>query len=639
MAKKLYEEASVQDIANAIREKTGSAETYKIAQMGNAVRGITTGDQIAHADIPSYVKAEALEVAEKVQAVRTADSIVFVAASDAHQLDTSADIVSGNQHAGMALKALAYMLPGIDFCCYLGDYTWGASTTTIAEMKQHITEINKNIDEAFRGMPQFRTVGNHDSGAYAVAQNGTTISDAELYQMIGKYCAGATFGSTTAGYCYRDFDSKKLRVICLNTSESLTASTASTGHVSDAQAAWFAETLKAVGAKTGWRVLTLSHHPLDWSVVSVCSNIVKAYVTGGSITVGGKTVNFANSNSAQFLCAFHGHVHCFKAAKLNSISGNTATEFNAWRVAIPNMCFSRNNEYGQNGNGEYYGIEFGEETTYNKTAGTADDTAFVVNVINPAAQKIYSYCYGAGYDREVFTGIATVAVTGVTLNASSGEVEKGGTVTLTATVSPDNASNKTVLWTSSAPNIASVTNGVVTALSAGTADIVATTEDGGFTATYHLTVKPHTVDVLATYGYVDNTRLSTGSGTEKPADGYVVIGHTSKIPISNKLYPNGLTIRLTGANQVTGGSTSNPYSDSSMCWYTAAGAFRTGVYIYNTDNFSLNSKMAIDSDAKGFTLSWDAGKVPEVQYGIAFAVKGTGANLTVTLTENTGATT
>lgn len=44
--KKLYEEASVQDIADAIREKTGGAETYKIAQMGDAVRGITTGEAI-----------------------------------------------------------------------------------------------------------------------------------------------------------------------------------------------------------------------------------------------------------------------------------------------------------------------------------------------------------------------------------------------------------------------------------------------------------------------------------------------------------------------------------------------------------------------------------------------------------------
>ena len=38
--KKLYEEASVQDIAVAIRERTGGAETYKIEQMGDAVRGI-----------------------------------------------------------------------------------------------------------------------------------------------------------------------------------------------------------------------------------------------------------------------------------------------------------------------------------------------------------------------------------------------------------------------------------------------------------------------------------------------------------------------------------------------------------------------------------------------------------------------
>lgn len=41
--KKLYEEASVQDIAVAIREKTGGAETYKIDQMGDAVRGIGGG--------------------------------------------------------------------------------------------------------------------------------------------------------------------------------------------------------------------------------------------------------------------------------------------------------------------------------------------------------------------------------------------------------------------------------------------------------------------------------------------------------------------------------------------------------------------------------------------------------------------
>ena len=56
MAKKLYEEASVQDIAAAIREKTGGEETYKIAQMGNAVRGITGAEEIAWHQCPEAVR-------------------------------------------------------------------------------------------------------------------------------------------------------------------------------------------------------------------------------------------------------------------------------------------------------------------------------------------------------------------------------------------------------------------------------------------------------------------------------------------------------------------------------------------------------------------------------------------------------
>ena len=202
MSEYLTNGAALTHTADRIRAKTG--ETAQIVWdaekgFGNAVDAISRSEKIQHADIPDYVKDEALAVAEKVKAVRTSDSIVFIAASDAHQQDSSADIVAGNLNAAQAMKALAYILPGIDFCCYLGDYTWGASTTTIAETKQHIAEINADIDEAFQGIPQFRTVGNHDAGAYAVTQNGTTIPDSELFQLIGKYCEGATYGSNVAG--------------------------------------------------------------------------------------------------------------------------------------------------------------------------------------------------------------------------------------------------------------------------------------------------------------------------------------------------------------------------------------------------------------------------------------------------------
>lgn len=600
----------------------------KLATYGGKVVEVeaSAADLIQHAAIPDYVKTAALAIVQKVSAVRTSESIVFVAASDAHQLDTNDNIVTGNLHAGMAMKAIAYMIPNIDFMCYLGDYTAGSSTTTIAEGRQHIKDINADIDEAFKGIPQFRTLGNHDSLQYSKAQNGVVLTASELYGFVGAYNTGAAMGSTTEGYCYRDFERRKLRVICLNTAES-----AEKEFVSDAQKLWFANTLKAVGAKIGWNVLILSHHPLDWGAVCILSNIVKAYVDGGSIAVSsGNTVSFAGSNAAKVLAAVHGHVHGFKAAKLNSISSGAGTEYNVWRVATPNMCFARNNEYGENGNTEYYGIEFGEMTTYNKTANSAKDTAFVVNVINPSEEKIYSFCYGAGYDREIFTGVQTVPVTGVSLNASQGELTVGGKVTLTATVSPGDATNPAVMWSSSAPTVASVANGVVTALAAGNAVITVTTVDGGFTASYNLTVKAAVVDLIATYGAIDDTRLSTSSGTEKAAAGYVTVGHNAPIDVSKQTYPNGAIIRVTGAVNCKGNdwSTTPNGGDSAWSMYTNADGTAYSHSDYIADKTGSVGQITLDSDKTGFTI--DLALLDK--RWIKFCVRGTAANLTATLT-------
>lgn len=610
-------------MATKVLVKDGKLATYggKVVEVEASAAGL-----IQHAAIPDYVKTAALAIVQKVSAVRTSESIVFVAASDAHQLDTNDNIVTGNLHAGMAMKAIAYMIPNIDFMCYLGDYTAGSSTTTIAEGRQHIKDINADIDEAFKGIPQFRTLGNHDSLQYSKAQNGVVLTASELYGFVGAYNTGAAMGSTTEGYCYRDFERRKLRVICLNTAES-----AEKEFVSDAQKLWFANTLKAVGAKIGWNVLILSHHPLDWGAVCILSNIVKAYVDGGSIAVSsGNTVSFAGSNAAKVLAAVHGHVHGFKAAKLNSISSGAGTEYNVWRVATPNMCFARNNEYGENGNTEYYGIEFGEMTTYNKTANSAKDTAFVVNVINPSEEKIYSFCYGAGYDREIFTGVQTVPVTGVSLNASQGELTVGGKVTLTATVSPGDATNPAVMWSSSAPTVASVANGVVTALAAGNAVITVTTVDGGFTASYNLTVKAAAVDLIATYGAIDDTRLSTSSGTEKAAAGYVTVGHNAPIDVSKQTYPNGAIIRVTGAVNCKGNdwSTTPNGGDSAWSMYTNADGTAYSHSDYIADKTGSVGQITLDSDKTGFTI--DLALLDK--RWIKFCVRGTAANLTATLT-------
>lgn len=87
----------------------------------------------------------------------------------------------------------------------------------------------------------------------------------------------------------------------------------------------------------------------------------------------------------------------------------------------------------------------------------------------------------------VTTSVPVVAVTSVTVSSKTLNLEVGQTGTLTATVKPDNATNKTVTWKTSNDKVATVANGVVTAVGKGTATITAAA--GGKTATCTVTVK------------------------------------------------------------------------------------------------------------------------------------------------------
>lgn len=93
---------------------------------------------------------------------------------------------------------------------------------------------------------------------------------------------------------------------------------------------------------------------------------------------------------------------------------------------------------------------------------------------------------------------AWVDATGVELkNATSLEV--GDKETLIAAFTPTDASNKFVTWTSSDETVATVANGVVTAVAAGTANITATTEDGGYDATCEVTVTEPVINKTLPY--------------------------------------------------------------------------------------------------------------------------------------------
>lgn len=120
-----------------------------------------------------------------------------------------------------------------------------------------------------------------------------------------------------------------------------------------------------------------------------------------------------------------------------------------------------------------------------------------------------------------------VAVTGVTLSESSLSLAVNGEATLTATVEPANAADKSVTWTSSAPAKATVDNGgKVKGVAAGSATITVTTTDGGFTAQCQVTVTPAGSATVAVTGVrlnKEETSLSVGGeetliATVEPTD-------------------------------------------------------------------------------------------------------------------------
>ena len=113
----------------------------------------------------------------------------------------------------------------------------------------------------------------------------------------------------------------------------------------------------------------------------------------------------------------------------------------------------------------------------------------------------------------------TTKVEQIVLNKTEGVLTVGNSVTVTATVTPDNATNATVNWTSSDEKVATVdSNGKVTAVAAGNATIKATSEsDGDVSADYALTVNKAAVKQNKPATNYSGTTGSAGAATAPSA--------------------------------------------------------------------------------------------------------------------------
>ncbi len=410
------------------------------------------------AAVPDYVENAVETLAKKVQERQTPDTITFIAASDFH-LDLSNSAVTASQrHAVQAIGLLSKRIK-VDFIAGLGDFTWCMNRNT--DREEGVAEISKVIQglrDSAGNVPLYLTTGNHDPLADARTDNGDgTYSDYvgdnyidsnALYPMIGIH---NPFKATNVlGYGYVDFSDRQLRVICLNTSDSdvninTEAYTDNTyiGDIGAKQAQWFADSLDLSDKSDckDWKILIVSHHPLDWGRLIPIVKILKGYEEGASgvltYTYGRGNLSarisydYAHKDQAKIIAQVHGHLHNFRMDSLHYLDG-LPQAISVNRISVPNACFLRTNHVEGGGDGSIInnGIEFGvpaDGDLYKKVANTANDTAFSIITVDLAREMMYIDNYGAGYDRELdyytapdFENLASDATDGVRLNSSGG---------------------------------------------------------------------------------------------------------------------------------------------------------------------------------------------------------------------------
>ena len=286
-------------------------------------------------------------------------------------------------------------------------------------------------------------------------------------------------------------------------------------------------------------------------------------------------------------------------AKLTNAEGNVTYLRTTGRIVIDTTAPQIN---GIEDGKTYYVIDGETVTAYPISDVTAIDMnldSFSVNgkpISISDADKTKSVSFSAPYDEDcTYKFIATdkagnvtektvnlyyndkvVSVTGVSLNESSITLDVGGSKTLAATVTPENATNKKVRWTSDKETAATVSeDGVVTAVAGGTAVITATTHDGLFTATCTVTVNAPDAAPSITTDTLPNGKVGEAYSQTLSADGTTPI----KWSISGGALPESLNL-----NEITGEISGTP---------TAAG----------TAKFTVKAENSVGSDTKELSIT------------------------------------
>ena len=274
-------------------------------------------------------------------------------------------------------------------------------------------------------------------------------------------------------------------------------------------------------------------------------------------------------------------------------------------------------------------------------ASIAEVTDGVVTAVKEGAATITvaSRDGGARATCEVAVAARTVDVESVTLSQKEAVITVGKTLTLTATVMPENATDKTVTWTSNNTSIATVDNGVVTAVKPGSASITATA--GGKNASCTVTVKEEYIDVTSVT--LDETSCSLMEGesftlyaTVKPDDATEksVIWKSSNEKVAT-VYGGKITAVSAGKATIT--ATAGKVSATCEVQVTAKVAVESvtldvkKITIYVGDTQTLTATV-LPENATDKTVSWESSDddVAIVQNGVVKGIAEGSATITAT---------
>jgi hypothetical protein len=347
--------------------------------------------------LPDYAKTDITATQEKIANLTSNNTLNFVFVTDTHADGTYYDQIQN--HFRAILDENKYGVA--DFICVGGDITGGYETDK-ATTKTKLSTLMKILTDAKR--PVLVLNGNHDDNSYYTTSGSVlatnVITKQEWYSRVLSPFNNDEIHDTqlpTSRYYFKDFATKKVRAVFLDSSDHPETTNESGILVQDSQSYWgfglrqceWLATEALANLPMGYKVLVLSHMPTRAALNaystgvqygSEVEGILKACHTGTSYS-GGVTVDFTSQGARSILAYVHGHTHADLISKPSDLGWNYISVACSLSSAVSSETVPSG------------------ATIPTRTAGTDTEDCWDVITINVDTNAINCTRYGAGSDR------------------------------------------------------------------------------------------------------------------------------------------------------------------------------------------------------------------------------------------------